>query len=182
MTCIIGLVDQKTKKLYIGGDSCGTSGWNVTTRADKKVFQKGDFIMGFTTSFRMGQILQYDFNPPPFPEQEEDVMKYMVSSFVKEVRNCLKSNGYAVIQSNQESGGEFLVGYKQRLFKIDNDFQLAESIDDIFAVGSGAQTDLGAMHALDLDGMSPEERIKRSLEITEKLNASVRAPFNIISI
>lgn len=62
MTCIVGLVDKGS--IYMGGDSAGVAGLSVTTRADEKVFLNGPFIMGFTTSFRMGQILRYKFVPP----------------------------------------------------------------------------------------------------------------------
>ena len=31
----------------------------------KKVFHNGEFIMGFTDSFRMGQLLQYKLQIPP---------------------------------------------------------------------------------------------------------------------
>lgn len=52
MTCIIGFI--KNKKVYIGGDSAGVGGSHVTIRRDSKVFKNGNFIMGYTSSFRMG--------------------------------------------------------------------------------------------------------------------------------
>jgi len=64
MTCIVGLVENG--KVYIGGDSAGVAGLDITTRKDEKVFQKENMIFGFTSSFRMGQILRYSFkNPRP---------------------------------------------------------------------------------------------------------------------
>ena len=57
MTCIVGLVHEGV--VYIGGDSAGVGGMSLTVRADEKVFQNGEFLMGFTTSFRMGQLLRY---------------------------------------------------------------------------------------------------------------------------
>ena len=56
MTCIAGLVHDET--VYLAGDSAGTSGWNLTVRADPKVFANDSYVMGFTTSFRMGQLLR----------------------------------------------------------------------------------------------------------------------------
>ena len=56
MTCIVGYLDKET--VYLGGDSAGTDGnYSQHIRKDKKVFQNGPFIFGFTSSFRMGQIL-----------------------------------------------------------------------------------------------------------------------------
>jgi hypothetical protein len=55
MTCIVGL--RQGGKVFIGGDSAGISGWDVTVRADPKVFLSGPYAMGFTSSFRLGQLL-----------------------------------------------------------------------------------------------------------------------------
>lgn len=51
MTCIVGL--EHNGRVYIGADSAGVSGWDLTVRADKKVFRNGSFLFGFTDSFRM---------------------------------------------------------------------------------------------------------------------------------
>lgn len=39
MTCIVGYLDKKTKKVTIGGDSAGSSSNRVTIRKDVKVFK-----------------------------------------------------------------------------------------------------------------------------------------------
>lgn len=57
MTCIVGLVDGD--RVILGGDSAGIAGWHLQLRADEKVFRNGPYAIGFTTSFRMGQILRY---------------------------------------------------------------------------------------------------------------------------
>ena len=59
MTCIAGLVHDGA--VYLAGDSAGCSGWDLTVRADPKVFVSGSYVMGFTTSFRMGQLLRSVF-------------------------------------------------------------------------------------------------------------------------
>ena len=63
MTCIVGLVHEGT--VFIGGDSAGVAGLSLVVRADEKVFRNGDFLMDFTTSFRMGQLLRYNPDSPP---------------------------------------------------------------------------------------------------------------------
>lgn len=59
MTCIVGLVENN--KVYIGGDSAGVAGLSLMKRADEKVFKKDEFIFGFTSSFRMGQLIGGNF-------------------------------------------------------------------------------------------------------------------------
>ena len=57
MTCIVGLVDDG--KVYMGGDAASVDGYIVRTSALSKVFRNGPFLIGYSTSWRMGQILQY---------------------------------------------------------------------------------------------------------------------------
>ena len=53
MTAIAGLVHDG--KVYIGGDSAGVAGMDLHLRSDPKVFTVGEFVIGYTTSFRMGR-------------------------------------------------------------------------------------------------------------------------------
>jgi hypothetical protein len=116
MTCIVGLTDNG--KIYIGGDSAGVAGLSITIRADEKVFTNGPFIMGFTSSFRMGQILRYKFKCPVQNTDQTD-MEYMVTTFIDSVRECFSKNGYGKISERETNiGGTFLVGYNGTLYNI----------------------------------------------------------------
>ena len=75
MTCIIGYNDKENDKLFMIGDSLGVGGLDVVLRDDPKVFHNGDFLIGYTTSFRMGQLLRFaDF---PTQKLEQDTYEYM---------------------------------------------------------------------------------------------------------
>lgn len=180
MTCITGVVHEG--RVYIGGDSAGVarSSYALTVRRDAKVFVNGPFAMGFTTSFRMGQLLRYAFMPPPHDPPEMDVYRYMVTKFVDGVRDCLKAGGYAYKEKDHEEGGTFLVGYRGRLFQIASDYQVGEAIDGYDAVGSGEHAALGALYAM--QGQDPVERVFTALQAAERLNAGVRGPFIVVSV
>jgi len=182
MTCIVGIA--KNGIVHIGGDSAAVGGgYFLDVRADQKVFRNGEFLMGFTTSFRMGQLLRYSFKPPAMTEGA-DLYDYMVTHFVDAVRACLKTGGWASKKEENEIGGTFLVGCRGRLFTIYSDYQVGESVDGMSSVGCGSELALGAMHALTLleESLTPEARIKIALEITEKKSAGVHGPFLILSI
>lgn len=176
MTCIAGLVDKGV--VYIGGDSAGVSGYSITSRADKKVFRNGDFLFGFTSSFRMGQLLAHSFTPPK-RHQDTDVYAYMVTSFIDAVRSCLKDGGYAEKRNDAEHGGTFLVGYEGRLFRIESDYQVGEPLDGYDAVGCGEDIALGSMYST--VGGKPKDRITSALKAAEHFSAGVRAPFNLLA-
>lgn len=173
MTCIVGLVDNGV--VYIGGDSAGVSGLSISVRTDEKIFTNGPFIMGFTTSFRMGQLLRYKLDPPKQTVNCDD-MKYMVTNFIDSVIKCFTDNGYG----SKNNGGIFLVGYNSKLYTIDTDFQVGIPTLPYDAVGCGADLALGAMHAT--KDKKPKERIKAALQAAAAHNAGVIAPFIIVKL
>jgi len=178
---VAALIDKGV--IYMGADSAGISGNDLNVRADQKVFKNKLFLMGFTSSFRMGQLLRYKFNPPEHsylagPGERMDTYKYMVTHFVDAVRQCLKDGGFATKRNEEESGGTFLVGYDGHLFEIEDDYQVAEQVAQYHAVGCGASVALGSLYST--EGKPPESRVKLALEAAERFSAGVRGPFNIM--
>ena len=171
MTCVVGLEDHG--KVYIGADSLGVnvSTLEKTIREDVKVFINGPFIMGCTTSFRMIQILQYQFVPPAHPVGSDD-MRFMVNEFIDAVKKCFKDGDFS-------GGGEFLVGYNGKLYSIENDFQVGKPTLKYDAVGCGARFAVGAMFAN--NKLKPVARIKNALEAATTFSAGVAPPFVVLS-
>lgn len=179
MTAIAGLIDDG--KVYIGGDSAGVGGLSLHRRKDPKVFKNGEFVIGYTSSFRMGQLLRYYLSPDT-PKEGQDAFEYMVCSFVPKVRQVLKDNGYLKVESNTETGGFFVVGWRGRLYEIQSDMQVSETLVPYTATGCGEDLVLGSLHATEqLEGLSPKERITMALQAAEDFSAGVRGPFNIVS-
>lgn len=178
MTLIVGIIEKE--KVYIGADSAGVAGLDVTVRKDVKVFKKGDFVIGCTSSFRMIQLLRFSFTPPKRYD-DQDVYEYMCTSFVNELRNVFKGGGFARRDNEVESGGFFLVGYKGRLFTIQGDYQVAEGEKNYDAVGCAESYALGALDVMD-ESSPAENRIRRALEIGAYRSGGVRPPFIIESI
>jgi len=177
VTCIVGIAEGGN--VWIGGDSAGVAGYALTRRKDVKVFRNGPFIMGFTSSFRMGQLLAHAFNPPK-RHADADVYAFMVTDFIDAVRECLKKGGYAETHNSVEQGGAFLVGYEGRLFQVEEDYQVGESLHGYDACGCGDRYALGALHAT--VGGDPAVRVKMALEAAEEFSAGVCGPFNVLSL
>lgn len=175
MTCIVGLVDNGD--VYIGGDSAGVAGLSLSIRADEKVFGNGPFIMGFTTSFRMGQLLRYKFSPPAQTVHQTD-MEYMVTSFIDACRQCFSGNGFG--DKEATVGGTFLVGYKGKLYTVEGDYQVGIPAVSFDAVGCGTDLALGAMYAT--EGLDPKKRIELALSAASAFSAGVAPPFNIMKL
>lgn len=175
MTCIIGLVHEDG--VYIGGDSAGLSGYSLTHRADPKVFHNGPFLIGYTSSYRMGQLLRFGLIPPPHHPDDLEDFAFMVTTFVDAVRSCLKTGGFAKTDNGVDSGGSFLVAYRRGLYEVSDDFQVGQSLDAFAAVGCGSEVAHGAMYAT--EGRHPEDRIRTALKAAQRFSAGVCEPWVI---
>jgi len=174
MTCIIGLVQGGM--VWMGGDSAGVAKLDIRSRKDTKVFEvDGRFLIGYTSSFRMGQLLRFGFSPP---EQEGNVddYEYMCTKFIDAARKRLKDGGYVKVKDSREEGGVFLVGYKGRLYQIDDDFQVGETLDGFDAVGCGSDYALGSLYS-NKNNLDPKWSILEALKVAEHFSAGVRRPF-----
>jgi ATP-dependent protease HslVU (ClpYQ) peptidase subunit len=175
MTCIVGLAHQG--RVIIGADSAGVAGLDMTVRADRKVFRNGEFIMGFTSSFRMGQLLAVKLSPPKYHPDVEP-WRYMVDDFVENVRRCLRDGGFMRRDHDVEQGGDFLVGFRGRVFSIESDFQVGERVEGFDACGCGAPFALGSL--AETSGTDdPVDRVQSALKVAERFSAGVRGPFHV---
>lgn len=176
MTCIVGYISNK--KLYMGADSAGVSGFDIRQRKDTKLFKNRKFLIGYTSSFRMGQILRFKLKVPKQSNRKSDY-EYMCTTFIDNVRKCLKSNGYSCVSNNEEKIGKFLVGYKNKLYTIHEDLQVGELEDNFSSVGCGAKYALGAFEILNDTEPNPVNKVITALEVASKFSSGVTPPFTI---
>jgi ATP-dependent protease HslVU (ClpYQ) peptidase subunit len=180
MTCIIAL--EHLGRVFMAGDSAAADdNWNLQQMDGQKVFKIGKFLFGYTSSFRMGQLLQFNLE---IPEQgDEGEMCFLVTKLIPAIRKCLKDGGYTEIKDNRENAGSFLVGYQGKVYKVCSDFQILRTRGGITSVGCGGEYALGALEALksELDDHieHTELILLRSLEIVQRFSAGVSQPFYV---
>ena len=159
------------------------TGW-ILSRKDPKVFKVGQYGIAFTDSFRMGQILQYNWTPPKYTATKTNsgLDKFMRTKFIDSVKDAFRAGGYGSQVSGQEDeGGIFIVGVCGRLFTIDEDFHVGENVVNYMAEGSGGQIALGALYATK-NQKNPRLRLKAALEAASEFNMSVSAPYTYIQV
>lgn len=177
MTCIVGIVGNN--EVWMGGDSASISGWVMNAARQPKVFQRAECLIGFTDSFRMGDLLRYRLEVPVRPE-EQDTHEWAATSFADALRNCLSNGGYAKKENEREEGGTFLLGCGGRLFCIYSDYHISEPLCGYDACGSGREVALGALYVT--RGQVPEKRIVDALEGAAQHIACVEPPFTIMKL
>lgn len=172
-TCIVGL--ECDKGVYIGGDSAGVAGFDVSIRIDPKVLKNGPFIMGFTSSFRMGQLLMYKFEPPKNVDKKPDY-EFMVVDFIDAVKTCFNKNNFGSKETNEY--GQFLVGYKGKLYIIYEDLQVGINECGYACAGCGENYALGSLFST--PKLLPRKRVEVALSAASEFSAGVAPPFNIL--
>jgi ATP-dependent protease HslVU (ClpYQ) peptidase subunit len=134
----------------------------------------------------MGQILM----DVPFPKQPKGMgdFKYMRTLFVDSIRKAFKDGGFGGSTSDDDSssdtGGTFLVVYRDEIYCIENDFQVGLSSNRYHAIGCGGDFAMGAIEALERAKLhfSPEEFCREALSVAMHHSGGVREPFVIIEI
>lgn len=183
MTCIIAYKFDDV--VYIGGDSIAADmdTYSKDIIINPKVFKNGKFLIGYTTSFRIGQLLEYTLIPPK-KNKKQDVMQYLCNNFIDEIRRLFVDNGYDMLKSNS-GGGTFLFAYKGDIYLVQNDYSILIVDTAYNAVGSGYKAALAAMNVLEeidpkCKRYSPEEKLQIAFRAVEKHNNSVAGPFIVM--
>lgn len=174
MTCIAGVVEGG--EVFIGADSAGVDSGSLSifTMTNSKLFRLGEeMLIGYTSSFRMAQLIKYHLEPPIF--DDSDLERQLVTKFIPPLRQCLSEGGFTRKIDGVESGGEFLIGLRGRLFFVDIDFMVGETTHGYGAVGCGMYLALGSLAST--KGLPPHGRIIRALEAATLHSAGVRPPF-----
>lgn len=183
MTCIVAIKEGKT--LYFGADSTAGSpstgeGYAVAT---PKIFRTGEYMVGYTISFRAGQVIHHDVDwpEPPAGLPNEMLESFMVREVVPRLRNALRDGGAVKICEGVEQGAHFLIGLRGQFFNVGLDFSAVSLPADFAAIGSGRHHAYGALHALADLQMAPEDRIRRALAAAAHYMMNVGEPFLLIS-
>lgn len=181
MTCIAGYATG-SGEVVIGGDSMSSNGYNAFTVRAPKVFVSGPMVVGYTTSFRFGQIAQHHVTPSG-AWADMTALRYLICDYVPKLREALKEHGFATKLHEQEEGGTLLVGLRGQLFKIQSDYSVLEVGGGIDACGSGQDVAIGAMWGT-IRHIQPsaEEVVRAGLEAASNFTCHVRAPFTILHV
>lgn len=86
-----------------------------------------------------------------------------------------------VDERNRFTGVEtsFIIGLKGKIFYMFRDFSAYEPNDAIGAIGSGGPHAMGALAALSRS--TPENRIRKSIEIASKYDAQTGGPISVVN-
>lgn len=178
MTCIVAKVVEGV--IHIAGDRLGSNGYTKTLGTKPKVFLNGEFIFGYTTSFRMGQLLEFSWNPPEKLNSQSE-SAYIYKTVVSSIKELLKNDGFAT----DKEGGTFLFGYRGKLYKMQNDFAIFE-VNGYDACGCGEDKAMAVMYTLgkleDMHGLTVEQQLALSIEAASEGMCGVSKEYHYLTL
>jgi len=178
MTCIVGIEHEGV--VWIGGDSAAVAGNDIQRYAGGKVFFNGPFLFGFTSSFRMGNLLRYALKVPD-KSPSQDALEFLNTAFVDHLRRLFREHGFLHKDEDEvDEGGAFLIGYENRLYGMEDDFQVFKPLLGYTAMGCGDNVALGALFAT-RHQKNQRHRALEALKASAEFCTGVRAPFTILN-
>lgn len=174
-------------RVYMGGDSSAIADSHyLELAATPKVFAIGPLVLGYTSSFRMGQALQHRLTVPEHLPDSADLAaldRWMAVPFMDAVRQVMRDAGFMKREYEREQGGQFLCGVRGHIYHCDDDFHASRRGKPYGACGSGISACLGAFALAErrIWPEDPEQLIKDVLAAAESCIATVRGPFHVIS-
>jgi len=133
MTCIVGL--QTDDGVYMAADSVAWSRHEASTVLHPKIFPVGELLIGYTSTFRFGQLLQYRLDMPEHVPGETDMQFLM--NVVTNIRKLLEEAKHATVSNSVAEGGQALIAYRGQLYCLQTDFSIIAYKEPMDGVGSG---------------------------------------------
>jgi ATP-dependent protease HslVU (ClpYQ) peptidase subunit len=181
MTCIVGVTSETG--VVLGADSLHSNGFTWHEAKTPKLFKPRPWLaLGYTTSWRWGQLLGQMLRQVRIDEQDHDAFEWMLSVFVPTARKATKDGGWMGTDEGREEGGVALAAVRNRLFLLQPDWSVLETAAGIDACGSGEYHALTAMIcARDLEpDMAAVDVAGFGLRHAELQVTTVRAPFHFV--
>lgn len=180
MTCVIAISDGRS--LVFAADSAASNlkTGEIYNLDNEKIFCCGPWLVGHTTSYRLGQVLRHRVLWPSPPAEVEDLEGFIVGEVVDAVRKGLRAAGASKRLQSAENGGTFLLGYGGKIFGIADDYSVVRLPNHFAAIGHGRFLAYGALHALKESGLPLEERCRIALEAAATYDTTVRGPFTYL--
>lgn len=162
MTTIIGiqgdgfcLVTADSRISELEGDKGLISQFFSLRESHSKLAVNGRYILGAAGDLRAINILHHAFQPPAAPPtlRGKKLDHFVTVKFIPALRECFEAQGYAIPDKDEkkhiaEHASTIMMAVNGVIYIIDSDYSWLSDSSGLFAIGTGAQFALGAMHAL----------------------------------
>lgn len=170
-------------------DESGYVSMTTTLRGSSaKIASNGKYLLGAAGDVRAINILHHAFVPPPPPASAMGLKldKFFTTKFIPALRECFEQQGYASpLRDNSthiaEQSSTILVVVNSTIYVVNEDYSWANERSGIYALGTGAQYALGALHGRkgkkEYTATKARSEILLALQVTSRFDPHTGPPF-----
>ena len=175
MTTIVGV--QNADGCVIASDSRVAEGGKVYTHPEMvKAVQRGSYIIGGAGDYRALQVVLHGWTPPLVTvKAKQNLYEFVINKVAPSLKATLTDAGIEFTKSSDNDDKfelSLLLGINGTVFEIDSDFAVAMNDTGLYAIGSGGDFALGALHA--------GATVLDAMRIAAVNNNGTSAPFHIL--
>jgi ATP-dependent protease HslVU (ClpYQ) peptidase subunit len=176
MTTIIGV--QNADGCVIASDSRVAEGGKVYTHPEMvKAVERNSYIIGGAGDYRALQVVLHGWQPPIVSAKaKQNLYEFVINKVAPSLKSTLVEAGIEFNKGSEDSDNKFelqlLIGINGTLFEVDSDFAVAMNDTGLYAIGSGGDYALGALHA--------GATVLDAMRIAAVNNNGTSAPFHIL--
>lgn len=172
MTCIVAIAENG--HVYMGGERGNSDSMCIISSTRPKVFEVGQYLIGYSGSSGIGQAICYNFTPPVLKSNKID--EHMIKEFIPALRSFFKDSEIDM-PDKEEDHADILVGIKGRVYEISTaDFQCIEYNE--VATGSGTPYALGSLYTS--KDMPAKSRVHLAIESAITYSPTCQGPIDIL--
>ena len=176
MTTIVGV--QTADGCVIASDSRVAADGKVYTHPDMvKAVERGSYIIGGAGDYRALQVVLHGWQPPLVSAKAKtNLYEFVINKVAPSLKVTLTEAGIEFNKGSDDSDSKFelllLIAINGSIFEIDSDFAVAMNNSGLYAIGSGGDYALGALHA--------GATVLEAMRIAAVNNNGTSAPFHIL--
>jgi ATP-dependent protease HslVU (ClpYQ) peptidase subunit len=176
MTTIVGV--QTEDGCVIASDSRVAEGGKVYTHPEMvKAVERGSYIIAGAGDYRALQVALHGWQPPLVnAKAKQNLYEFVINKVAPSLKATLVEAGIEFNKGSENSEYKFelqiLIAINGIILEIDSDFAVAMNDTNFYAIGSGGDYALGALHA----GAS----VLDAMRIAALNNNATSAPFHIL--
>ena len=175
MTTIVGV--ENADGCVIASDSRVAEGGKVYTHPKMiKAIERGSYIIGGAGDYRALQVVLHGWQPPLVSAKaKQNLYEFVINKVAPSLKTILSEAGIEFTKpsdSDEKFELNLLIGINGSLFEIDSDFAVAMNDSGFYAIGSGGDYALGALHA--------GAPVLEAMRIAALNNNGTSAPFHIL--
>ena len=172
MTICIGVVDPVGRHVYVGADSgCSCNSFYTSTRTPKVFHVNEQIVIGCAGSIRMANLLYSDNGLFDGVSETvcDDTIKELITVFIPKLKTHVET------LNKEDSAFDLILGFKNRLYRIQSDLGIYESSTGLETIGSACEVAYGAMKAMSnyASEVSMREKIYKAIEICSQYSYGI---------